>query len=84
MPTIFANQSLVEAARSKQISVWIYGSDDELDHAHFAGRAIRGLIVDDPETAMACFEVRSPIAEQPGAEQDADDQAAATVDSKAE
>jgi hypothetical protein len=69
LPTIFANQSLVDAARSKGVSVWIYGSDDKLDHEYFAGRCISGLIVDDPEKAMNCFEGRSPITEPFGAEQ---------------
>jgi glycerophosphoryl diester phosphodiesterase len=69
LPTIFANRSLVGSARSKGLSVWIYGSDDQLDHKHFAGRAISGLIVDDPENAMDCFEGRSPTIEPFGAEQ---------------
>ena len=58
LPTIFANQSLVDAARSKGISIWVYGSDDRLDHKHFAERSINGLIVDDPENAMECFDER--------------------------
>lgn len=62
LPTIFAHQSLVKAASSKGIGVWVYGSDNEVDHRHFAGRAISGLIVDDPEVAMTCFKGKSPMA----------------------
>ena len=60
IPTIFASQSLVETAQSKGLDVWIYGSDNELDHKHFAGRGIKGLIVDNPKDAMKCFEGQVP------------------------
>lgn len=66
LPAIFANPSLVDAARSSGINVWVYGSDDVLDHRHFAGRGISGLIVDEPERAMDCFAGRSPVLEPIG------------------
>ncbi|MDP4624775.1 MAG: glycerophosphodiester phosphodiesterase [Akkermansiaceae bacterium] len=67
LPTIFANQSLINTARSEGFAVWVYGSDNILDHQYFSANGVSGLIVDDPQKAMDCFEGRSPKIEPFGA-----------------
>jgi glycerophosphoryl diester phosphodiesterase len=52
VPIIFASQSLVYAAREAQLTVWVYGSEDELDVQYSVARGIGGIIVDNPAKAM--------------------------------
>lgn len=55
LPIIFTNQWLVDEANARGISVWTYGTDNEVDLTHAAGRGIGGVIVDRPESAMSLF-----------------------------
>ncbi len=55
LPVIFANQSIVDAAQSRGIQVWVYGTDDERDLRYLAKCGISGFIVDSSEDAMAVF-----------------------------
>lgn len=65
IPTIFASQSLIAAAKSNNLGVWVYGSDEKDDHLYFSANGVSGLIVDHPEKAMDCFAGRPPITEPP-------------------
>ncbi|HBJ37141.1 MAG TPA: hypothetical protein DDZ51_20785 [Planctomycetaceae bacterium] len=55
LPVIFANRSLVEAAETRGIEVWVYNTDDELDLRYLAGRGVSGFIVDRPQQVVNCF-----------------------------
>lgn len=52
LPILFASQSLVDAARSEGLRVWVYGSENEADLRYAAARGINGLIVDNPSKAI--------------------------------
>ncbi len=56
LPIIFSDQDLVTEATAKDIEVWIYDTEESLDHEHAAGRGISGLIVDFPERAIETFQ----------------------------
>jgi glycerophosphoryl diester phosphodiesterase len=55
LPVIFANQSLVDAAETRRINVWVYGTDDELDLRYLTGLGIGGFITDRPQRTMKLF-----------------------------
>ncbi|MDF1812620.1 MAG: glycerophosphodiester phosphodiesterase family protein [Verrucomicrobiales bacterium] len=55
LPILFTSQPLIDAAQSRDIHVWSYGSDDPVDAMHSAGRGISGLIVDHPEPHRTLF-----------------------------
>ena len=55
LPVIFCNQSLVDEAAARRIEVWVYGTDDQRDLLHLAGRGIGGFITDHPLQASRLF-----------------------------
>ena len=66
LPVIFANSSLVDAARSKGFGVWVYGTDDGLDLRQLASFGVGGLIVDHPKQAKRLFRNGSDAAVRGG------------------
>lgn len=49
LPAVFANESLIDGAKSVGYEVWVYGVDDERDFKYLANCGVRGFIVDHPD-----------------------------------
>jgi glycerophosphoryl diester phosphodiesterase len=52
LPVIFANEQLINDAKSSGRDVWVYGTDNGLDFNVLANRGVSGFIVDKPKEAM--------------------------------
>ena len=55
LPSIFANQSIIDAAALRGSDVWIYGKCDERDLTFLVESGVIGLIVDQPQIALELF-----------------------------
>lgn len=55
LPVIFANASLVQAAKSSGIETWVYGTGDLRDFQYLAKNGVSGFIVDHPAVAIKYF-----------------------------
>lgn len=55
LPVIFANPVLINEARARQIDVWVYGTDNELDLRYLAGSGVTGFIIDRPRHTAKLF-----------------------------